>query len=475
MDNVEKYIEKYNDIENNLSTNTKNSNNILTDLKDELSDINDNKYLVNKSKSLMIKINKSNNIINNKKNIENHLNEKIKSIDNIDLNLIKSIISKYKIYLNLDYDILNSKIEKFIEKNNKFKYLNFYSVINFKKKSKNNLQKLISSINTDKSFIDNPKIIFMDYINLLESYDSISKYIYKFNYKYSSLSKKILKRGFMFEVSKKNKKYILKYQPNKSFMEILVNKYLSKYNYLSEYILFPEYFFINRNNSYFYIIQKYDYDLFTYIKLKKNFLDTNEIIYIIQFLITTIFHLHNLNIIYADIKLENFIVNVIDNKINDIKLIDFDVSLFENLPKEFTNFDPKIIKLLENKKPRGTKFYQSSNNSMEKSNDIYSIGTFIIILLYKNTLKMLHKSNYENISENLLSKIFYKLTSYKNKLEDDIYKKKLMKYIFRIYNDRRFKLHWGHKIKIKNIYFMVKKCIDQEINITELYNEIVLI
>ena len=475
MDNVEKYIEKYNDIENNLSTNTKNSNNILIDLKDELSDINDNKYLVNKSKSLMIKINKSNNIINNKKNIENHLNEKIKSIDNIDLNLIKSIISKYKIYLNLDYDILNSKIEKFIEKNNKFKYLNFYSVINFKKKSKNNLQKLISSINTDKSFIDNPKIIFMDYINLLESYDSISKYIYKFNYKYSSLSKKILKRGFMFEVSKKNKKYILKYQPNKSFMEILVNKYLSKYNYLSEYILFPEYFFINRNNSYFYIIQKYDYDLFTYIKLKKNFLDTNEIIYIIQFLITTIFHLHNLNIIYADIKLENFIVNVIDNKINDIKLIDFDVSLFENLPKEFTNFDPKIIKLLENKKPRGTKFYQSSNNSMEKSNDIYSIGTFIIILLYKNTLKMLHKSNYENISENLLSKIFYKLTSYKNKLEDDIYKKKLMKYIFRIYNDRRFKLHWGHKIKIKNIYFMVKKCIDQEINITELYNEIVLI
>ena len=475
MDNVEKYIEKYNDIENNLSTNTKNSNNILTDLKDELSDINDNKYLVNKSKSLMIKINKSNNIINNKKNIENHLNEKIKSIDNIDLNLIKSIKFKYKIYLNLDYDILNSKIEKFIEKNNKFKYLNFYSVINFKKKSKNNLQKLISSINTDKSFIDNPKIIFMDYINLLESYDSISKYIYKFNYKYSSLSKKILKRGFMFEVSKKNKKYILKYQPNKSFMEILVNKYLSKYNYLSEYILFPEYFFINRNNSYFYIIQKYDYDLFTYIKLKKNFLDTNEIIYIIQFLITTIFHLHNLNIIYADIKLENFIVNVIDNKINDIKLIDFDVSLFENLPKEFTNFDPKIIKLLENKKPRGTKFYQSSNNSMEKSNDIYSIGTFIIILLYKNTLKMLHKSNYENISENLLSKIFYKLTSYKNKLEDDIYKKKLMKYIFRIYNDRRFKLHWGHKIKIKNIYFMVKKCIDQEINITELYNEIVLI
>lgn len=475
MDNVEKYIEKYNDIENNLSTNTKNSNNILTNLKDELSDINDNKYLVNKSKSLMIKINKSNNIINNKKNIENHLNEKIKSIDNIDLNLIKSIISKYKIYLNLDYDILNSKIEKFIEKNNKFKYLNFYSVINFKKKSKNNLQKLISSINTDKSFIDNPKIIFMDYINLLESYDSISKYIYKFNYKYSSLSKKILKRGFMFEVSKKNKKYILKYQPNKSFMEILVNKYLSKYNYLSEYILFPEYFFINKNNSYFYIIQKYDYDLFSYIKLKKNFLDTNEIIYIIQFLITVIFHLHNLNIIYADIKLENFIVNVIDNKINDIKLIDFDVSLFDNLPKELTNFDPKIIKLLENKRPRGTKFYQSSNNSMEKSNDIYSIGTFIIILLYKNTLKMLHKSNYENISENLLSKIFYKLTSYKNKLEDDIYKKKLMKYIFRIYNDRRFKLHWGHKIKIKNIYFMVKKCIDQDINITELYNEIVLI
>lgn len=151
-----------------------------------------------------------------------------------------------------------------------------------------------------------------------------------------------------------------------------------------------------------------------------------------------------------------------------MKIIDFDVSLFDEIPSEFINFDEKILKLLNNKKPRGTKFYQSSNNVMNKSNDIYSIGTFIIILLYKNTMKILHENN--NISENLLSRITTKLSYYKNNLDDNLIKIKLMKYLFRIYNDRRFKYYWDTNIKIKNIYIYVKKCITQTVNINELYS-----
>ena len=190
--------------------------------------------------------------------------------------------------------------------------------------------------------------------------------------------------------------------------------------------------------------------------------------YIIKFLTKIIYFLHEIDIIYADIKLENIVVNLENNKISNMKLIDFDVSLFDNLPNEFENFDFKIQKLLNNKKPRGTKIYMSNNKIMEKSNDIYSFGTFLIILLYKNVIKILN-DNKLKISDNLLFKILNRLTYYKNKIEDDQYKKKLIKYIFRIYNDKRFKHYWNNKISMKNIYNNVKKCIDQSINMNELY------
>ena len=156
-----------------------------------------------------------------------------------------------------------------------------------------------------------------------------------------------------------------------------------------------------------------------------------------------------------------------DNNIKNMKFIDFDVSLFDVVPNEFMNFDPKIIQLLNNKKPRGTKFYQSSNEKMEKSNDIYSIGVFIIILLYKNIMKLLH--NHDNLSSKLKSKINKRLIFYKNKLEKDEYKIKLMKYMFRIYNDKRFNQYWNVNIKMKDLYLSVKKCINQSIDIQELF------
>lgn len=468
MNDLQKYIQKYDNIESNLSNNIYEENNILSDLKDDLNDINNSKSLVNKSKSLMIKINKSKNILKNKKNIEDYINNKIDLLSKNNVNILDKIIKIYKPYLNINYQKLNFKIENIIKHQNQFDNLDFYYIINYKKNKKNNLQKLITSINFKNCFLFYPKILFLENLEYLDNYENISKFIKKFNFNYHSLSQKILKRGFLFEITKNDTKYILKFQPNKSFIEILINKYLSKYSYLNEFVLYPKYFFVNKNNSYFYIIEKYDCDLFTYIKNKKEPIDINEIIFIIQFIIKVIYHFHNLDIIYADIKLENFIVNIKNDKIIDMKIIDFDVSLFDNLPSEFLNFDPKIIKLLNNKKPRGTKFYQASNNVMNKSNDIYSIGTFIIILLYKNTMKILN-NNYENISESLLSKILNRLSLYKNNLDDDLYKIKLIKYIYRIYNDKRFNNYWNHKIKIKNIYLNVKKCLEQSITINELY------
>jgi len=464
--NIDNYIKKYNNLENIL--NLTNAESILSELKNDLLTIHQSKSLVNKSKSLMIKINKFKNILNNKKNLEKYINEQINNLDSNNTDVLNIIIKNYKHYLNIDYDQLNDKIETIIQNSTYFNQLDFFYMINHKKEKKNNLQKLITSINFKNCYLFYPKIYFLENIEELSNQDTIVDFIQKFNFNYDSMPHKLLKRGFLFEVNQNNSNYILKFQPNKSFIEILINKYLSKYEYLNEFILYPKYFFVNKNNSYFYIIEKYDCDLFTYLKNIKKPISSYNVLSIIKFLIKFIYYLHKLNIIYSDIKLENIVLNHDqDNNIKDMKFIDFDVSLFDVVPNEFMNFDPKIIQLLNNKKPRGTKFYQSSNEKMEKSNDIYSIGVFIIILLYKNIMKLLN--NHDNLSSKLKSKINKRLIFYKNKLEKDEYKIKLMKYMFRIYNDKRFNQYWNVNIKMKDLYLNVKKCINQSIDIQELY------
>lgn len=478
MEDVEKYFEKYNNIENLILENKiEDEEDILIHLKDDLSTINRYKNLVNKSKAIMIKINKSKNLLQNKKKLENSINQKIDLLNHHNVTTLSLITQSYKTYLNINYDSLNNKIENILLNINKFQYLDFYSVVNCKKTKKNNLEKLIDSIKFKNSFLYCPKVIFFEIFNVLDTYANIINFLEKFNYIYYKKTKKLLKRGFLFEVYDKNteKDYIVKFQPNKSFMEILMNKYLSKYSHLYEFILYPEYFFVNKNNSYFYLIEKYDSDLYQFLKKRKTPLDDFQIIFILQFLIKIIYYFHKLNIIYADLKLENIIIKLnSNNDIRKIKLIDFDVSLFDDLPNEFINFDQKILKLLNNKKPRGTKIYMSNNKLMNKSNDIYSLGTLIIILFYKNVMKILCE-NEENLSDNLLTKIYNRLTFFKNKLEHDEYKIKLMKYIFRIYNDRRFSKYWTHQISMKDIYINVKKCINQSASIDELFNEFVVI
>jgi len=58
-------------------------------------------------------------------------------------------------------------------------------------------------------------------------------------------------------------------------------------------------------------------------------------------------------------------------------------------------------------------------------------------------------------------------------MEDDVYKIKLMKYMFRILNDKRFHHYWNHEISMKKIYLNVKKCIHQDINSYELYYDFI--
>ena len=82
-------------------------------------------------------------------------------------------------------------------------------------------------------------------------------------------------------------------------------------------------------------------------------------------------------------------------------------------------------------------------------------------------MKLLH--NHDNLSSKLKSKINKRLIFYKNKLEKDEYKIKLMKYMFRIYNDKRFNQYWNVNIKMKDLYLSVKKCINQSIDIQELF------
>ena len=115
MNDLQKYYEKYNNIENKIiENNIDNEQEILTNLKDDLENINIHKDLVNKSKSLMIKINKSKNFINKKKNIEKSINNAIDNLEIYDEDKIKNIIDNFKSYLNIDYNQLNSKLEDFI-------------------------------------------------------------------------------------------------------------------------------------------------------------------------------------------------------------------------------------------------------------------------------------------------------------------------------------------------------------------------
>jgi len=240
MNDVKKYFDKYDNLEKVIYNNKINDEEqILIELKNDLNEISQCKELVNKSKSLMIKINKSKNLLKIKHKLEKSINTHIDLLNYHQLEILYLIIDQYKSFLNIEYDELNFKIENIILNVDYFNYLDFYSMINFKKQKKNNLEKLIYACNNKISLYETPKTIFLEHLEIVDTQKSILQFLKKFQFEFKSNKIKQLKRGFLFEMKKNNQSFIIKYQPNKSFSEIIMNKYLSKYNHLKQYILYP--------------------------------------------------------------------------------------------------------------------------------------------------------------------------------------------------------------------------------------------
>ena len=394
--------------------------------------------------------------------------------------IINELILKYKDYYNINYNLFNNILQNYflystellppslLESFTEIEYFKLWKKINCKIEIHNNLSKIIYSIH------NNHDILFLNEKNILEDEEYINMFFKKLGYIYqknNKLNKTKLKRGFINVFEKNNENYIVKYQPNKSFIEIIMNIYLKNIDNSHKYICFPEHIIMNYNNSYFYLMKKYECDLFKFFQ-KNIILSEKNIQKIFYFLTKSIHFLHKNNIIYADLKLENIVVELKDNKISLLKLIDFDVSLFNTLPSSFENFDENIKKIFENKKIRGTKIYMKKTDKMSFENDIYSIGVTMIILLYKNILNVINKEK-NNIEESVFNKIKKKIGKYKEKLEDDDIKLDLLNYIIRIYKNRRFEKYWcNNLININELRKIIHKCLNNELTIDIIEKEV---
>jgi hypothetical protein len=369
--------------------------------------------------------------------IENTINSIINSYN--DTNKIITFIKKLSIYIDRKKNDNNSKItynniiikinnifEKILDKDNNNIIESLLVIINKCKKFGNIFNGDIESIlyKCDNNIHDYIYTLNKDKENNEETLDDIKNrtidFITKLGFsrkEFNDIDSLNLKRGFIFGLTKDNTDYILKYQPNKSTVELLINSYLKSLN-ISDSILIPNLFFINNDNSYFYIIEKYDTDLYKYFNLldeKKIILSFKELLNIVYFIINTIVELHKNNIIHADLKLENVVLNVDENnKCKELKIIDFDVSVFNSIPNSLKNLPDKYNKIINNKKPRGTRIYMLKDQDMSLKNDIFSIGVIAIVLLYKNT-KLLLSYRKSVDSKNIIKK----LTTFRNNIEDN--------------------------------------------------------
>jgi hypothetical protein len=479
-----------------------------------------NKKYFNLLKSILITLNKKNNTVKSKKKYEEELNQLLQKYVFIDyknttpIHETSSIIEKDVIELqNQEYEETNQEtiIQNHLLLNQFFsKYRNYY-IINFQLlnqilenvliHSSQPISQILSSSITSSDFLsimkenqskiekhnnmckiiqafDNQQsLIYLGPSHVLEEPTTVLHFAQQCDYHYvekDKLNKNKLKRGFIHVVEKDTQKYIIKYQPNKSFIEIIMNIFLQNLPNAKKYICFPEQIVMNHNNSYFYIIQKYDCDLFKFFQ-HKIWLNEKQIQKIFYFMCKSIHFLHKHNIIYADLKLENIVVQLKENKIHQLKLIDFDVSLFNQLPQCLESFDQEIKNIFENKKCRGTKIYMKKTKTMDFNNDIYSIGVALIVLLYKNVLVILEKEK-SNVEENVFEKIKAKLGKFKNKLEQENTKFELLNYIVRIYKNRRFSIYWKEEnINLSILRKLIHQCLNNEINIQDLEAQVKLL
>lgn len=375
----------------------KNHINILrSEINEKLKLYNNDKVIYSSLKSLSIYINK--NFIENLKKIRFKISkiiDIIKMTDDHDKILL--YVNKISNYLirdeNLDYNIIIESIENILYNKEFIKTHNMkllLSVINkckeYGKIVNNDLEKILlkcdSNIYNYIYFLNNSN-------NLLIEKELTINFLFDLGYKsksFKEIDNLKLKRGFIHGLTDDNKDYLLKYQPNKSLMELVLNTYLNVLNI--DNFLIPKLFFINNDNSYFYIIEKYNTDLYKYFNIlesKSKILTFEKIIFISFFIINSIEILHKNNIIHSDLKPENIVLNLDENnEISNLKIIDFDVGLFDNVPQSLNPLPEKYNKAFNNKKPRGTRIYMLKNQSMAFKNDIFSLGVILLILLYKN-------------------------------------------------------------------------------------------
>ena len=506
--------------EKTLENNLKNIKHLVS-VKDRLNEIKDvidvlsNKFIDKKEsvsllKSYNIYINKY--FINKDNNINKKINSMIISIINTDNKTrILFYVKKIKKYIKFNLyiidkkniiDNLNNLINlKYLQQNQNqnqkqntpLSILIFLILINFLKKNNhksndknNNFETILARINKN---IYDYVYFFKNNNNLLIEKDSSLNFISHLGFikkEYKEIENLNLKRGFIQGLLKDNKKYLLKFQPNKSFMELVINFYIKSLQLqkTSNPFLLPEYFFINEDNSYFYIIEKYDSDLYKFFnKLDENIknFDLPNILKIIFFIINSIKILHDNNIIHSDLKLENIVLNY-DNlyQITDIKIIDFDVSLFDKIPNYLKNLPEPFEKILNNKKPRGTRIYMIKNELMSFKNDIYSLGIIIIMLLYK-TIKLDISNNKKKLKEDEIKNkkeiikqngIIKKLSLLKDNIEKKESKIKLIDNVINYFKKKEQSTELKSKstnlIKINYLKDLIHNCINTNKNINEL-------
>ena len=239
-------------------------------------------------------------IIHNENNI-NKINYYIKKYNKNNSNNSKNIINYKKIIIALENKFYNASnnLNNFVL----LKLINIfhqkYNNLSISTKNENNKNHQIEDNDYLDPFGDSKNdIIYIDVSNLEKCLYNIDKNIYDYIYfinnkinntysfqdknsiinfieKIGYSSKKCeeidnlnLKRGFIQGIicNDTKKDYLLKYQPNKSVMELIINIYI-KTIFNNHYFLLPKYIFINRDNSYFYFIKKYNVDLKKYLNI----------------------------------------------------------------------------------------------------------------------------------------------------------------------------------------------------------------